>query len=85
LEIVWNQVGRRDICPGCGADLRSCRNCRHFDLSAPKQCKEPFAEVPEDKDEANFCEFFQIGEGGMSAQHSRDELFAAAESLFRKK
>jgi len=54
-------------------------------LSAPKQCKEPFAEVPEDKDEANFCEFFQIGEGGMSAQHSRDELFAAAESLFRKK
>jgi hypothetical protein len=85
LEIVGNQVGRRDICPGCGADLRSCRNCRHFDLSAPKQCKEPFAEVPEDKDDANFCEFFQIGEGGMSAQHSRDELFAAAESLFRKK
>jgi hypothetical protein len=85
LEIVGNQVGRRDICPGCGADLRSCRNCRHFDLSAAKQCKEPFAEVPEDKDEANFCEFFQIGEGGMSAQHSRDELFAAAESLFRKK
>jgi hypothetical protein len=85
LEIVGNQVGRRDICPGCGADLRSCRNCRHFDLSAAKQCKEPFAEVPEDKDEANFCEFFQIGEGGMSAQHSRDELFAVAESLFRKK
>ena len=85
LEIVGNQVGRRDICPGCGADLRSCRNCRHFDLSAPKQCKEPFAEVPEDKDDANFCEFFQIGEGGMSAKHSHDELFAAAESLFRKK
>jgi hypothetical protein len=54
-------------------------------LAAAKQCKEPFAEVPADKDDANFCEFFQIGEGGLSAQASHDALLAAAESLFRKK
>jgi hypothetical protein len=85
LEIVGNQVGRRDTCPGCGGDLHSCRNCRHFDLAAPKQCKEPFAEVPSEKDDANFCEFFQIGEGGLSAQASHNALLDAAESLFRKK
>jgi hypothetical protein len=85
LEIIGNQVGRRDTCPGCGADLHSCRNCRHFDLTAAKQCKEPYAEVPDEKESANFCEFFQIGAGGISAAQSRDALFAAAESLFSKK
>ncbi len=85
LEIVGNQVGRSDTCPGCGGDLHSCRNCRHFDLAAAKQCKEPFAEVPSEEDDANFCEFFQIGEGGLSAQASHNALLDAAESLFRKK
>lgn len=84
LDIVGNQVGRRDTCPHCGEDLRSCRNCRHYDPSVAKECKEPFADVPQDKDEGNFCEFFQIGEGGLSGRQSRDELLAAAEALFRK-
>ena len=50
-----------------------------------KQCKEPFAEVPSDKDEANFCELFQIGEGGLHGKQSRDSLLSAAEALFKKK
>jgi predicted RNA-binding Zn-ribbon protein involved in translation (DUF1610 family) len=85
LEIVGNQVGRRDTCPHCGEDLHSCRNCRHFDTSVAKECKEPFADVPSDKDGANFCELFQIGEGGLHAKESKDQLLSAAEALFRKK
>ncbi|MBU8896852.1 hypothetical protein DRW03_18905 [Corallococcus sp. H22C18031201] len=85
LDIIANQVGRRDTCPGCGEDLRSCRNCRHFDPTVAKACKEPFAEVPKDKDEANFCELFQLGQGGLHAKESRDALLNAAESLFKKK
>ncbi len=85
LDIVGNQVGRRDTCSGCGAELHCCRNCRHFDLSVSKQCKEPFAEVPSDKDDANFCDFFQIGEGGLSARASHEGMLSAAEALFRKK
>lgn len=84
LEIIGNQVSRRDVCPGCGEELRSCRNCRHFDEGVAKLCKEPFAEVPRDKDEANFCEFFQIGEGGTTSKSSKQALFDAAESLFKK-
>ncbi len=85
LDVVGNQVGRRDTCPHCGEELRSCRNCRHFDETVAKQCKEPFAEVPSDKDGANFCELFQIGEGGLHAREGRDALLSAAESLFSKK
>lgn len=85
LAIVGNQVGRRDTCDACGADLRSCRQCRHFDPAVAKQCKEPFAEVPDDKDGANFCEYFQIGEGGGHARANLDAQRDAAESLFRKK
>lgn len=85
LDIVANQVGRRDTCPSCGADLRACVQCRHFDVNVAKQCKEPFADVPSDKDAANFCEFFQIGEGGHSAQHRRQVQLEAAEALFKKR
>ncbi len=84
LDVVGNAVGRRDICPRCGHDLHACRQCRHFDPAVAKSCKEPFAEVPADKDEANFCEFFQLGEGGHTDRSSRDTLLAAAEALFKK-
>lgn len=85
LEIIGNQVGRRDTCPHCGEELHSCRNCRHFDPTVAKECKEPFADVPGDKDSANFCELFQIGEGGLHAKENKDQLLSAAEALFRKK
>jgi hypothetical protein len=86
LPIIANQVGRRDVCPSCGAELHACIHCRHYDETVAKECKEPFAEVPGDKESANFCELYQIGDGtdrGGSA--SKDALFSAAESLFKKK
>ena len=85
LDIVGNQVGRSDECPKCGEEIRSCRNCRHFAPEVAKECKEPLAEVPRDKDRANFCELFQIGEGGLHAKESRAALLSAAEALFGKK
>jgi len=85
LSIVANQVGRSDVCPRCEEDLRACRNCRHFDPSVAKQCKEPFAEVPSDKDRANFCEYFQLGEGGHTEKESLAARRSAAEALFAKR
>jgi hypothetical protein len=50
-----------------------------------KECKEPFAEVPEDKESANFCDLFQIGDGqARSSGPSKDTLLSAAEALFKK-
>lgn len=85
LDIIGNQVGRRDRCPDCDAELRACVHCRHFEPAVAKGCKEPFAEVPMDKESANFCEYFQIGEGAVSGAAKKDALIDAAEALFRKK
>lgn len=85
VEVIANQVGRSTVCPSCDAYLRACRHCRHFDAGVAKECKEPFAEVPRDKDAANFCEFFQIGEGRDAGLKKKDDLLSAAESLFKKR
>ena len=85
LEIVGGQVGRRDTCSNCGADLHSCLQCRHYDPTVAKECKEPFAEVPQDKEGGNFCDFFQIGDGELRGGRSREAAVSAAEALFKKK
>lgn len=86
LEVAFNQVGRRDTCPACGAELRACLHCRHYDESAAKACKEPFAEVPEDKESANFCDLFQLGEGqDRGGTAARETMLSAAEALFSKR
>jgi hypothetical protein len=84
-QIVAGSVGRRDVCPGCDSELHACIMCRHYDPAVAKGCKEPFAEVPRDREGANFCEFFQIGEGGNLGFDSKKELLSAAEALFKKK
>lgn len=86
LPIIGNQVGRRDECPSCGAELHACIHCRHYDETVAKECKEPFAEVPDDKESANFCELFQIGEGGKrGAGVDKASVLSAAEALFKKR
>ena len=53
-------VGRRDACPSCGADIRCCRNCAHFDAAYHNQCRETQAERQVDKERGNFCDFFRL-------------------------
>ena len=85
---VGREIGRRDECPFCHADLRCCLNCRFFDRSAPKQCREPQADLVRDKDKANFCGFFGFQEkesavpfpAGTDADKNRQAL----EDLFKK-
>ncbi len=44
-------------CPKCQADLRTCKQCRHFDTAAQFECTQP---IPKRilKDVRNDCEFF---------------------------
>jgi hypothetical protein len=85
LDVMFNQVGRRDVCPICGSELHACLHCRHYDETVAKSCKEPFAEVPEDKEAANFCDFYQIGDGSEHGGASlREAQLDAAEALFRR-
>src|SRR6267142_1384188 len=45
-------------CPKCKADLRSCKNCRHFDTAARFECTQEIPERITKKDLRNRCEFF---------------------------
>ncbi len=85
LDIPQGQVGRRETCASCGAELHACVHCRHYDETVDKQCKEPFAEVPEDKEDANFCDLYQIGDGqNRGGAGQKSAALAAAEALFKK-
>ncbi len=44
----------------CGADLKVCLNCRHYDPAAVHQCRESIHQPVQDKDRGNFCDFFQL-------------------------
>ncbi len=59
----WNlsgQPGRSESCHGCGADLRVCVNCASFDSRSAHQCRDRRADPVAEKEQANFCEYFEF-------------------------
>lgn len=81
---LGTSVGRRDACPGCGADLHCCRTCAFHDVQAANECREPDAERVLDKTRSNFCDFWAPGSAVAAASASpapRDVL----ERLFRRR
>ena len=78
------RVGRRDECQKCMADLHVCKNCRFYDSTAYNECKEPSADVVREKQESNFCEYFEPGSGTFH-KSNKEDLLAQAEALFGKK
>lgn len=79
------QVGRRDACLGCGADLRCCRNCRFYSPGAHNDCREPQAERQVDKLRGNFCDYFSFSDGGALTAPRPDPARAALDALFSAK
>jgi len=83
---VSREVGRKDECPHCHADLRCCLNCKFFDRSAPRQCREPIAELVREKNKANFCDHFNYSDRGTAASPVSDSTNTrkALDDLFKK-
>ena len=78
------QPGRSETCPQCRADLRACVNCQHYDLRAAHQCRERRAEPEANKEQANFCEFFEFARrtwGGAVKNSREDAARSALKSL----
>jgi hypothetical protein len=73
-------VGRRTTCPECDADLHACIDCRFYDESSAHECREPHAEHYVDKESANACDLFQLGDGASrrrgSSRAAKDQLRA---------
>ena len=81
-------LGRSLVCPDCGKDLRSCKNCRHL---RPSGCAESQTEKPSDPERANFCDWFSLNprfrqatDGGKKSKGDKvtQDAAAGAKSAF---
>ena len=48
------------LCPKCGSELHSCRQCTYFDTSSRFECSQPIPERIARKDEGNQCAFYSM-------------------------
>ncbi|MDC7125978.1 MAG: hypothetical protein PQJ46_10455 [Spirochaetales bacterium] len=55
------QVYRTTECPSCGRDVRVCLNCEFYSPGANYDCHEHISEAVREKDRANFCDYFKLG------------------------
>ncbi len=81
---VGIKVGRHDECPHCGADLKCCKNCRHYDPNVHNQCTEMLAEFIRDRERANFCAHFDfLDADAPRVNDDVDQAKAKLEELFK--
>jgi hypothetical protein len=81
-------VPREATCGRCGADLRCCRNCRHWDVRYNNECTETMADPVPDKARRNFCEYFYYSSApfaGAPTKNRAAEARAKLEAMFKKK
>lgn len=78
-------IGRHDECPKCGHSIHCCKMCKFYDVHAYNECHEPNAERIVDKEIANYCEYFAVGNTNKeNINNNKNDLLAAANALFKK-
>jgi hypothetical protein len=79
-------IPRDAECEGCRTDVRSCVNCRHYDVRMNNQCRETQADPVVDKKRRNFCEYFYFSRepfvAGGSGASKESEARAKLEAMF---
>ena len=78
-------LSRQANCSKCFTELHCCRLCAHYDTNALDDClEEDRAEVPKNKEGANFCEYFSPQTGVFSAERTTtaDAAKAKLNALF---
>jgi len=65
-------LSRRSKCGHCKAALHVCRQCRFYDTSKNNSCAEPVAERVVNKEQANFCDYFEPGTAAFAAGDSTE-------------
>ena len=83
-EIAATRVHIRDECPACGRDLHICLNCEFYDPHAYRQCRESIHEPVQEKEKANFCDFFRASQGGTARMSTgEDDALSKLKNLFK--
>ena len=77
-------IGRDESCSVCGADTRSCRNCRFYAPGSWHDCAERVEDPVVDKERANFCDSFQLNPVFKTDHASTDKKYSSgSESVVR--
>jgi hypothetical protein len=85
LEIK-KELGRKETCPFCRADLRCCLNCTFYDPASYNACRESQADRVLEKDRSNFCEYFvyQKTLSSQDVKDGKDRPLDKLNALFKK-
>lgn len=84
-SIRAERPGRLDECANCGKYLHACRMCSFYDpKETSKQCREDDAEQVNDKQAANFCDYFRLRAGAFdaAAKRANDAARSQLDALF---
>jgi hypothetical protein len=81
---LTGQPGRGEACLRCGADLRVCLNCMHYDPRVAQQCRERQAEPVLEKHLGNFCEYFEFARRVWTPKAGDSRREAAAREQLKK-
>jgi len=81
---LTGQPGRGEACLRCGADLRVCLNCMHYDPRVAQQCRERQAEPVLEKHLGNFCEYFEFARRVWTPKAGNNQREAAARERLKK-
>ena len=84
LELkAGENVPRSERCDYCGFDLRVCKMCEFYDVSAYNECREPSADRIVEKEKANFCDYYKLADKN-KVGNTKSAALSAAEALFKK-
>ncbi len=66
LSLNLDMQRKHQLCPGCGSDIHSCRNCINFREAASDPCSEANSPWVADRAVTNECPFFEFRPVGTS-------------------
>jgi hypothetical protein len=74
----------REVCDGCGAYLRCCVNCHHFDHRSTNACKLKTTSFIGSRTALNYCEQFKMADTVLREAESKvSRARSQWEALFR--
>jgi len=79
LDALTLPLSRRDLCPACSTEVHVCKMCKNFDAQLPTQCREEDAEEVHNKENANFCDWFQPLAGAFDGARAVEQERAKTE------
>ncbi len=79
---ISKSISRKEECSYCNVDIHCCKMCTYYDKSSYNECREPSAERVLEKEKANFCDYFKIGNNN-NENKNREDLIKNANKLFK--